>query len=348
MSASRVRSWLTAGFGLVVLVAFVYGAVMVTQGAPGGTIPPGGGSGAGEAGGTGSGGSAAGESYSDLALAPSATELPGRLVIYFLDVGQGDAAYIRTPDGKVVVIDAGDDPDTVPDFLKRKAVSRVDTLVLTHPHADHIGGVLRILEEFEVGRLLDAGYLSTSPYYLDVLEKARDLQAAGALTYREPRAGDRIAVGAEVSLLTLWPPAGEGAAGGGQGEAGGNAGAAPGGDANAWSLAFRLEYGTFSVLFEADIGMAQERDILSQGLDVGATVLKVAHHGSAGSSLEEFLAAVSPRVAVIEVGENDYGHPSPAAVARLAATGASLYTTLENGTIIVWTDGSEWHLATER
>lgn len=281
--------------------------------------------------GEGAAGTLASPPFAELEATPAASELPGQLVLYFLDVGQGDACYVRAPGGKVIVIDTGEAPGTVAGFLAQKQVERVDVLVLTHPHADHIGGALAILEGFEVGTLCDSGFPHATSTYEAVLAKALELRNQGRLTYATPRAGDNLDWGAELTVQVLHP------------------GPALGNEANEASLVLRLVYGSFSVLFTGDVGKVSEEAVLSAGRDVASTVLKVAHHGSAGSSEGPFVNAVSPQVAVISVGrDNPFGHPSGTVLDRLAAAEASVYLTSEDGTIIVHSDGQAWGVTTGR
>lgn len=271
--------------------------------------------------------------FADLYDTPARDELPGQLVIYFLDTGQSDAAYIRTPGGKVMVIDTGDvdDPGVVIGFLTgHKRVSGIDALVLTHPHADHIGDALAILQRLEVGTLWYSGFAHTTTAYEAVLTEAVALQREGRLTTEVGRAGQNLDLGSDVTVTILHPtdPLGE--------------------EANEASLVIKVTYADFSVLFTGDIGTGSEAAMLARGADLRATVLKVAHHGSAGSSGEAFLAAVDPEVAIIDVGaDNDYGHPSPAVLERLEARGVALFRTDRDGTIIVHSDGHNWGLVAE-
>lgn len=263
---------------------------------------------------------------------PAAEELPGQLVIYFLDTGQSDAIYVRAPSGQVMIIDTGDveTPGRVMSFLaERKKVTRIEVLVLSHPHADHIGDALAILNGLEVGAFCQSGYLHTTPAYQSILERVLELSKSGRSIYLEARAGDTLDLGPEVKVSVLHPTGVLGA------------------EANEASLVIKVVFGSFSVLFTGDIGEASERALVERGADLGATVLKVAHHGSAGSSEIGFLAAVQPRVAVIEVGAgNGYGHPSPFTLRRLQAIGARVLRTDEDGTIMIHSDGREWWVLT--
>jgi competence protein ComEC len=270
--------------------------------------------------------------FDTLFAATAADELSGRLVIYFLDTGQSDASYIRAPDGKVLLIDTGDDDKTVVDFLKAKGVSRIDILVLSHPHADHTGGALAVLTEFDVGTLCHSGFAHTSEHYQRVLEKALSLQQAGELRVIEARTGQTLDAGEGVTVTILHP----------------SEPLDP--QANEASVVVRVAFGAFVALFAGDAGLETERAILAraggQTSSLAATVLKVAHHGSSGASSAGFLAAVSPQAAVIEVGPNDYGHPHADTLDRLTAAGAGIFRTDLDGTIIVHSDGEGWGLLT--
>lgn len=271
-------------------------------------------------------------SFRELWDSPAASELPGCLVIYFLDTGQSDAVYIRTPGGRVVLVDTGDrdSADELVRFLvEQKGVRRVDLLVLTHPHADHVGGAVAVLTSLEVVCLAEPGFPHPTPLYEEVLTRALALKEAGRLRYVTARAGDRLEPDETVELLVLHP------------------GPELGDDANDASVVLRLRFGSFAALFAGDAGKAAEAAILARGLPVGAAVLKVGHHGSSGSSGAAFLAAVRPEVAVILVGRgNPYGHPSQATLDRLRAAGARVLRTDLDGPAIVWSDGERWDVLT--
>jgi beta-lactamase superfamily II metal-dependent hydrolase len=264
-------------------------------------------------------------SFEELLATPAADELPGQLVIYFLDAGQADACVIRTPGGKIVVIDTGASPEPLVGFLESKGIGRLDVMVLTHPHQDHIGGALAVLNRFEVGTLCDSGFVHTTTLYENVSAKASELVNAGRLARVDGRAGVVLECDPALTLTVLHP-------------------AEPLGDeANEASVVVRLVFDSFAAFFTGDIGLTSEAAILARGAELSSDVLKVAHHGSARSSGEAFLRAVGPEVAVIQVGAgNRYGHPAQAALDRLEAAGAVIYTTARDGTVVVHTDGREW------
>jgi beta-lactamase superfamily II metal-dependent hydrolase len=309
-------SKLTAVWLLVLLVLTLGWAAGACRPAPGDEGPP-------PADGGQDGGTAPeSPSFEELLAAPAADELPGRLVVYFLDAGQADASVIRTPGGRIVVIDTGEGPEPLVGFLEAKGVERVDVLVLSHPHADHIGGAPAVLDEFEVGLVVDSGFAHTTQLYRRVLTRIIELRDAGRIQWVAGRAGGVIECDPEITVEILHPDEPLGAS------------------VNEASVVVRVTFGSFSVLFTGDIGHESERAILVRGRPVDSTVLKVAHHGSAGSSGEGFLRAAGPTVAVIQVGAgNRYGHPSPEVVGRLEAMGVEVYTTARDGTVIVHSDG---------
>lgn len=280
-------------------------------------------------------GDEAGPTFAELWGQPAATELAGQLVIYFLDVGQGDAVYVRTPGGRVALIDTSDDPDQVADFLTAKGVSRVDLLALSHPHADHIAGALAVLNRFEVGTFCFTGVNHTSQGYEDLLRRVVELAEADELDHVMARAGDIIQLDPALALTVLHP-----------------AEPPEADDLNDTSLVLRLTYGEFSVLLTGDLELAGEAAVLARATSTGevaADILKVGHHGSASSTGTAFLDAVDPVVAVISVGAgNRYGHPSADVVDRLTGAGVDVYLTAVQGTIIVFSDGTTWSVVSER
>ena len=249
----------------------------------------------------------------------------GLLRITFLDVGQGDAAVLELPDGRIVVVDAGGwSPEydagerVVVPYLRRRGIRTVDLLVITHTHSDHIGGVPALLRSFPVHRVLDPG--QTIPVSL--------IESAGLRT--TGFAGKEVDIGSEARLYVLSPD---------------QALAVPYGaadpDVNNTSVVLKVCYGSMSFLMAGDAGVdAEETMVGSYGDFLRAAVLKVGHHGSAGSSSERFLDAVAPEHAIVSVGRgNVFGHPSQAIIERLAARGIETLRTDEEGAVIFETDG---------
>jgi competence protein ComEC len=251
------------------------------------------------------------------------TALPERdatLEVTFLDVGQGDAIWVRAPTGRTMLIDGGPDGRRVVSFLRRKT-RRIDLVVLSHPHADHVGGVVSVLQNFDVGAVLDSGYPHPTPVYRDFLREV----ALRGIPYRRARSGMVVELGSDVSAHVLWPrePFVEGRS-------------AP----NENSVVIRLVYGEVAFLFTGDVEQVAEGMLAEMGEAIRSRVLKVPHQGSRTSSSEAFLDAVRPEIAVLSVGRgNQYGHPHAEVLARYARRGVALYRTDRDGAVAMTSDG---------
>ena len=247
------------------------------------------------------------------------------LTVHFLDVGQGDAAALRTPNGRWIVIDGGPripgsdaGRRVVVPFLRRHGVGRLAVAVATHGDADHLGGLPAVVEAFDPELVLEPGEPLGRPLYLEFLAA---VEASGA-RWHPARAGDRIEVdGVVLEVLSpdsLWMrlPL----------------------DVNEHGVVLRVTYGAERLLFQADAGLPVEGRLAGR---VGPVeLLKVGHHGSRTATSDEWLDELAPHEAVISVGRNNhYGHPAPEVVARLAAHGIRIFRTDQRGTITFTTDG---------
>ena len=250
----------------------------------------------------------------------------GELTVYFLDVGQADAAVLLC-DGAVMMIDGGNsaDSDFIYAWLKQHDIDHIDTMVCTHAHEDHVGGLSGALNYASV----DAAYAPVQEAQTRVFESFVYYLDQQEVSITVPEAGDTFDLGsAQVEILG---PVEEYS------------------DTNDTSLVLRVTYGQTSFLFTGDMETTAEEDLLDAYWDLSANVLKVAHHGSDTSSGMEFLQAVDPDYAVISVGaDNDYGHPSPEVLERLDGLGLPVYRTDELGTICCVSDGETVNFAFEK
>ena len=258
-----------------------------------------------------------------------------RLHVTFLDVGQGDAILITIPGGQQILVDGGPSPTALTAALGREMPfwdHSIDVVVSTHADADHITGLVEILDRYQVGAWLDAGCEDDDTLYLQCQERLTQ----ASIPRQTVRAGDRLELGSGLALKVLHPSA--------------RLMSDTEADANNNSVVLRLEWGQMSFLLTGDLEAAGEERLIKSHQPLAATVLKVGHHGGGGSSTAPFLASVAPSYAVISVGiENRFGHPDPAALERLTQQGGiAILRTDEHGTIEFTTDGQRLWVQTDR
>lgn len=255
-----------------------------------------------------------------LALLVAVPALAGQVLVDVLDVGQGDAVLIRGG-GKAVLIDAGPRGGGVLDQLRTLRVKKLDLVVSSHPHADHIGDMAEVVRRLEVGLFLDNGMVHTTRTYATLMSA---IEARG-IRYRTAEAGLTLNLGDEATFTVLFPT--------------GDPLRETRSDLNANSVVLRLDHGDVSFLFTGDAEAVTEQALIASGLQP-VDVLKVPHHGSAHSSTARFLDATRPRYALISCGAtNRYGHPAPDALGRLERAGAMVYRTDVSGNLRVISDG---------
>ncbi|MDP2736962.1 MAG: ComEC/Rec2 family competence protein [bacterium] len=249
---------------------------------------------------------------------------PKNLEVDFLDVGQGDAILIKAPGGQNVLIDGGPDKGVI----KRLAENlpwwdkQIDLMILTHPHDDHVTGLIDVLKRYRVKRILYTGAVHNAPNYLAWLKLARDKKVPLTIIDKQ----QIINLSQEAKLEILYPT-----------ESLLNKTLA---DLNDSSIIIKLIHGQNKFLLTGDATEKVEKILLAGGADLSADVLKVGHHASQYSSGEEFLEKVKPSLAVIQVGkDNDFGHPNLRIIKRLERIGAEIFRTDEKGTVKIISDG---------
>ena len=260
------------------------------------------------------------------------------LEIHFIDVGQGDCSLIIW-NGSAMLIDSGEkeEAETVLDYLKKHNVHRLEYIVVTHPHSDHMGSMSEVISAVSVGKVIaprvSDEMTPTSKTYENFLKALKDkglkLTAAKAGTvYSFEASGEEEKAPPEFEILA---PVNDYD------------------DLNNYSVVLKLTYGSTSYLFTGDAEKKAERAILASGANVDADVLKVGHHGSSTSTGDEFLEEVSPEICIIQCGAgNSYGHPHAETIEKFEAIDAEWYSTDRNGTIILYSDGKRIFVQPEK
>ncbi|HEX9988192.1 MAG TPA: MBL fold metallo-hydrolase [Chloroflexia bacterium] len=260
-------------------------------------------------------------------LADPPTPGPDDVQVHFINVGQGDAILILAPGGQVALIDGGYRGMGTVEYLQAHGVERIALMVATHPHADHIGGLVDVLHEIPVDEVVTNGYLYTTQVY----EQFLDGIAASKARYREVHKGDTLKMGA-LTFQVLNPESGRDY-----------------GDINDTSIVLRMAYGSTSFLFTGDAEAQAERSMVASGQVLQATILKVGHHGSRTSTTSEFVRAVQPQVAIYSAGvDNPYGHPHTSPMENLAREGAVVYGTDLNSTVVVTANQTGYTVTTQK
>ena len=256
------------------------------------------------------------------------TDVPssGPFKVYFFDVGQGDSTLILSPDGQTALIDGGDSGTGVVQYLQNLGIQRIDLMFASHPHADHIGGLVDVLNAMPVAKVVTSGEMNTT----SIFERFIDgIDKAGA-EYVEAKRGDTIPFGG-INFQVLSPAH------------------SSSDNLNNSSLVLNIRIGKTTFLFMGDSESEIESELLSSGQSLNADILKVGHHGSKSSSSPAFLSAVSPETAIYFAGiGNSYGHPAPQTIAALKATGATVYGTDQLGTILVTVSADGYQVSSER
>ena len=247
------------------------------------------------------------------------TPLYNDLKAYFIDVGQGDCAFIELPTGETMLIDAGNagNGTDIVNFIKGKQYSDINYVVATHPHADHIGGMAEVLSSFEIGKM----YMPKKAHNTKVYDELLDTIENENIALYTAKAGVNISTNGRVTIDLIAPVSDSYS------------------NLNNYSAVVKITYGDTVFLFMGDAENEVEREILNNDVNVDADVLKVGHHGSHSSSSQSFISAVSPNAAVISAGSgNQYGHPHDETLALLNKADIDIYRTDEVGTICITAD----------
>lgn len=238
--------------------------------------------------------------------------------LHFIDVGQADSILVQQG-SSTMLIDAGnnDDSDLVVNYLRKNGVKKIDYLVGTHPHEDHIGGIDKVIEEFDIGKIYMPKATSNTKTYEDVLKAIK----AKKLKISSPTPGTKFNIGD--AECTIFAPNGK------EYE-----------DLNEYSVVIKVVYKESSFMLTGDAEGTSEKEMIAKGFDLSADVLKLGHHGSGSSSTKAFLDKVNPKYAIVSAGkDNDYGHPHRATMDKMKSRGIKIYRTDERGTIVCTSDG---------
>lgn len=248
-------------------------------------------------------------------------DLEDNMITHFIDVGQGDCTLIQV-NNKNLLIDSGtsDSKQKLIRYLKKNNITKLDFIVATHPHEDHIGGMANVIKNFEVGEFWAPKAVATTQSFNDMIDALR----AKNLKIKIATPNTSLNLGPSTTCIILSPNK------------------TTYDNVNNYSSALRITYKNSTYLFTGDIETQAEDEIMANGYDLSAQVLKVAHYGSKTSSSKEFLDKVSPKIAIISCGiDNDYGHPNKETLDRLKKINCIVYRTDIDKTIVLVSDGAK-------
>lgn len=252
----------------------------------------------------------------------------GQLNVLFIDIGQGTSVLIEK-DGKYLLYDAGDNDkeELMVRILKNYNVKKIDVAIGSHPHADHIGGLDAVIDNFDVKKLYMPKVTTNTKTFESVLLSAKKK----GLKITSAKAGTPIDFGKDISVEVLGPIK------------------AKYDDLNDYSVVIKLTYKNQSVLLTGDASYESEMDMVKSGEDLSASLLLTPHHGSSSSSSAKLLSAVNPEYTVIQVGaENKYGHPTDKVLKRLQKQQIKVFRNDLQGSVLATTNGEKWEFNTER
>lgn len=244
----------------------------------------------------------------------------GILKVHYLDVGQADSTFVELPNGETLLIDAGN-PENAVDVtsaIRNLKYSKIDYIVCTHPHDDHIGGMAEVIKSFDVGKL----YMPDAEHTTRSFENLLDVISEKNLKINRAKAGVSI-INSKNLRIDILSPVKENYS-----------------DINNFSAVVKIKYKEKAFIFTGDAESSVERELIRSGADLSADVLKAGHHGSSTASCEEFVKKVAPVCAVISCGKgNSYGHPNAEVLQILKKYNVDVYRTDLNGTVLISTDG---------
>ena len=257
----------------------------------------------------------------DTSAAPNSES---KLIVHFLDVGQGDAIFIELPNGKTMLVDAGENyhGQGIIDYVQTIGYHKLDYVVATHPHEDHIGSMPYIVRNFEIGSIYMPDVTANTATFESLLKAIK----AKGLRVKNGRTGVHIIKDGELTADIIAPDKPDES------------------NLNNSSIVLLLTFGNVSYLLTGD---AETKELNAIRADMHATVLKAGHHGSKTSTTQTLLKKISPSVTVISCGKNnDYGHPHAEVLKMLKSVNSSVYRTDRDQTVIVATDGSSLTVST--
>ncbi|SES93379.1 Metal-dependent hydrolase, beta-lactamase superfamily II [Oceanobacillus limi] len=264
-------------------------------------------------------------SNSSNATTEKANETLADLNVHYIDVGQADATLLQFEDFHILY-DTGDwRGNEVVNYLTSQNVSTIDLVIVSHPDADHVGQLENVVRAFDVGEVWMSGNESSSKTFRSAVEAVLNSDA----DYHEPQMGETFEMG-NMDIEVVYPET-------------------ISGQTNEESLSVRFTYGDVSFLFTGDADTDAEKYMVNAGVNLDADILQLGHHGSNTSSDPTFIETVSPSVAIYSAGiDNSYGHPHAEVISLFQGKGIDLYGTDVHGTIIVETDGKDYHVKTNK